>query len=253
VKHVLPRIGLTGSVAPTHIGTRRTFLNEPYIVAVQETGGLPLIVTPAHAASSLRGLYELFDGLILTGGEDVAPARYGEAVLYPSVETLPERDAMEFQLLEWALADRLPVLAICRGIQVLNVALGGSLYQDLPTDRPDHLGHDQTKAEPVVPRPEPHHAVAIAAGSFLADLVGEPQLDVNSLHHQGIKRLAPGLVAVAHAPDGLVEGVETAETARGGFVVGVQWHPEERTRAGDPASRRLFEGLVAAAGKRRCT
>ena len=91
------------------------------------------------------------------------------------------------------------------------------------------------------------------AGSFLADLVGEPQLDVNSLHHQGIKRLAPGLVAVAHAPDGLVEGVETAETARGGFVVGVQWHPEERARAGDPASRRLFEGLVAAAGKRRRT
>jgi putative glutamine amidotransferase len=168
---VLPRIGLTGSIVPTRMGTRRTFLNEPYVVAVQEAGGLPLVATPAHAGASLRELYELLDGLLLTGGEDVAPERYGEAVAYPSVESVPERDALEFTLLEWALADRLPVFAICRGLQLLNVALGGSLYQDLPSDRPGH-SHDQMKAEPPWPRTEPHHRVTITPGSFLGDLVG---------------------------------------------------------------------------------
>lgn len=248
---MLPRIGLTGSVMPTPMGTRRTFLNEPYVLAIQEAGGLPLILTPAHTGPSLRALYELLDGLVLTGGEDVAPERYREAVRYESVVSVSERDALEFSLCEWALADDLPLLAICRGLQVLNVALGGSLYQDLPSDCPGHLGHDQMKAEPAVPRPEPHHLVTVERGSFFGDLVRESRLDVNSLHHQGIKTLAPGLLPVGHAPDGLVEAVEGPGCALGRFLVGVQWHPEERTRAGDSPSRRLFEGLVAAAAKRR--
>ncbi len=234
---------------PTRIGTRRTFLNEPYVLAIQEAHGLPLIVTPAHAGASLRALYELFDGLLLTGGEDVEPERYGEAPLYPSVETVPDRDALEFTLLEWALADSLPVLAICRGIQLLNVALGGSLYQDLPSDRPGELGHDQMKAEPPSPRTEPHHAVTVLPGSCLADLLGGHRVEVNSMHHQGIRALAPSLVSVAHAPDGLVEGVETRDPSRASFLVGVQWHPEELARTGDAPSRRLFERFVAAAAK----
>jgi putative glutamine amidotransferase len=247
---VLPRIGVTGSVMPTRIGTRRTFLNEPYLVGLRDAGGLPLPITPAHEGESLRELYELLDGLCLTGGEDVEPARYGEAVRLPSVESVPERDALEFRLLEWALADGLPVLAICRGIQVLNVALGGTLHQDLPTERPGAVAHDQMKAEPPVPRPEPSHVVIVRPGSFLGDLVGEGELRVNSMHHQGIKALAPGLAAVAHAPDGLVEGVEAAGRAPAAFLLGVQWHPEELLRAGDPGSRRLFEAFVTAAGKR---
>ena len=238
---------------PTRIGTRRTFLNEPYIVAVQDAGGLPLLATPAHAGTSLRALYEMFDGLLLTGGEDVAPERYGETTAHPSVETVPDRDALEFTLLEWAFADELPVLAICRGIQLLNVALGGSLYQDLPSERPDHQSHDQMRAEPPGPRTEPHHAVTVLAGSCLADLLGGGRVDVNSMHHQGIKTLAPGLAAVAHAPDGLIEGVEPRDPARASFLVGVQWHPEELARAGDPPSRRLFERFVAAAAKHRGT
>lgn len=236
---------------PTRMGTRRTFLNEPYIVAVQEAGGLPLILTPAHIGASLRELYELLDGLVLSGGEDVAPERYGEAVAYPSVDAVPDRDALEFRLLEWALADGLPVLAICRGIQLLNVALGGSLYQDLPSDRPDHLGHDQMKTEPPWPRTEPHHPVMVLPGSGLCDLLGAARVEVNSMHHQGIKALAAALSPVAHAPDGLIEGVEARDPATASFLVGVQWHPEELARAGDPASRRLFEGFVAAASKRR--
>jgi putative glutamine amidotransferase len=255
VRSVLPRIGVSASIMETQLpgGTRRTFLNEPYVQAVQEAGGLPLVVTPAHGGPALRALYELFDGLLLTGGEDVAPERYGESVAHPSVLTVPDRDALEFTLLEWALADGLPVLAICRGIQLLNVALGGSLYQDLPTDRPEHaFGHDQMKVEPSGrPRTEPHHGVEILGGSCLADVLGETRLDVNSLHHQGIRVLAPALLPVAHAPDGLVEGVEAQDGAREGFLLGVQWHPEELARSGDPPSRRLFECFVAAAAKHR--
>ena len=157
---------------PTRLGTRRTFLNEPYIVAIQEAGGIPLIVTPAHGGPSLRALFDLLDGLVLTGGEDVAPERYGEEVLRPNVEVVPERDALEFTLLEWALAEDLPVLAICRGVQVLNVALGGTLYQDLAADRPEPLGHDQSCGESPRARTEPHHLVAVRSGSALCDLLG---------------------------------------------------------------------------------
>jgi len=254
---MLPRIGVTGSIVATGLpgGTRRIFLNEPYIRAVQEAGGLALVLTPAHRDPAVRALYELCDGLLLTGGEDVAPDRYGESVVHPSVESVPERDALEFTLLEWALSDGLPVLAVCRGIQLLNVALGGTLYQDLPSDWPsDRLhprGHDQMKQEPPGPRTEPHHEVTVLEGSGLADVLGETRFKVNSLHHQGIKSLAPGLVAVAHAPDGLIEGVEGAPGSRASFLLGVQWHPEELARAGDPPSRRLFERFVAAAAKGR--
>jgi putative glutamine amidotransferase len=235
---------------PTRLGTRRTFLNEPYIVAVQDAGGVALLVTPAHGGPSLRALFELLDGLVLTGGEDVAPERYGEEVVCPNVEVVPERDALEFSLLEWALAEDLPVLAICRGVQVLNVALGGTLYQDLMTDRPAHLGHDQSLGDSPRTRTEPHHPVAVRSGSALADVLGLEEMEVNSLHHQGIKGLAPSLTPVAHAPDGLVEGVEPADVARWAFLLGVQWHPEELVRAGHVPSRRLFERFVAAAAKR---
>jgi putative glutamine amidotransferase len=247
---VRPRIGLTASVMPTKLGTRRTFLNEPYIIAIQEAGGIPLVLTPAHSGPALRSLFELLDGLVLTGGEDVAPERYGEEVRHPNVECVPERDALEFTLLEWALRDDLPVLAICRGVQVLNVALGGTLYQDLTADRPAQLVHDQALGESPRPRTEPHHAVTIEPGSCLADILGLETVEVNSMHHQGLKGLAPSLKPVGHAPDGLVEGVEPVDAARGSFLLGIQWHPEELARGDHGPSRRLFDRFVAAAVKR---
>jgi putative glutamine amidotransferase len=247
---MLPRIGVTGSVAPHRIGTRRVFVNEPYLVGVREAGGLPLIIAPAHQGAVLRELYELLDGLLLTGGEDVVPERYGEAVAHPSVESVPERDAVEFQLLEWALADGLPVLAVCRGIQVLNVALGGSLYQDLAADFRTDAAHDQARLEPPVPRVQPSHVVTVRPGSFLAGLLGEGEIRVNSMHHQGIKALASPLVPVAFAPDGLIEAVEAHDPAPSAFLLGVQWHPEELALGGDPGSRRLFDAFVTAGAKR---
>ena len=251
---MLPRIGITGSVfLHKGLGTRRTFLNEPYVVGIRDAGGLPLVLTPAHEGESLRAHYELLDGLLLTGGEDVEPDRYGEPVRCPTVESVPERDRLEFRLCEWALADGLPVLAICRGIQVLNVALGGTLYQDLPTewrDRPGDVAHDQSKATPPVPRVQPSHVVTVLPGSFLGDLIGEGEHRVNSMHHQGIKALAPRLFPVGYAPDGLIEAVEANDPAPSAFLVGVQWHPEELALGGDPASRRLFDAFVTAAAKR---
>ena len=235
---------------PTRLGTRRTFLNEPYIAAIQEAGGVPLVVTPAHSGPALDALFELLDGLVLTGGEDVAPERYGEEVLRPNVEVVLERDALEFTLLDKALAQDLPILAICRGVQLLNVGLGGTLYQDLVTDRPANLVHDQTFGNTPRPRTEPHHPVAVRPGSCLADVLGAEEVEVNSMHHQGIKVLAPSLAAVGHAPDGLVEGVEPIDPARRSFLLGVQWHPEELARGGHAPSRRLFERFVAAATKR---
>jgi putative glutamine amidotransferase len=240
---VRPRLGLTASVMDTPFGTRRTFLNEPYLQAIEEAGGVGIILTPAHVGDSLQALYEDLDGLVLTGGEDVEPSRYGVPSPHPTVMTVPERDVLEFQLVEWALRDHRPVLAICRGLQVLNVAMGGSLYQDLPTERPEHPAHDQSRAEPVVRRPEPFHAVAVTPGSRLAELVGTTSLQVNSLHHQAIRRLAAGLRAVGIAPDGLVEAAE-ADPEQPGWIVGVQWHPEELARSGDEASKRLFAGFV---------
>jgi putative glutamine amidotransferase len=248
---VRPRIGITGSVFwHKGLGTRRTFLNEPYVVGIREAGGLPLLVTPAHEGESLRALYDLLDGLLLTGGEDVEPGRYGEPVRGPRVESVPERDRLEFQLLEWARADRLPVLAVCRGIQVLNVAFGGSLYQDVPSERPSDLAHDQSKGVPPIPRVQPSHGVTVLPGSFLGDLVGSGEHRVNSMHHQGIKALAPGLFPVAYAPDGLIEAVEANDPAPSAFLLGVQWHPEELAAGGDRASLRLFEAFVTAAAKR---
>ena len=236
---------------PTRFGTRRTFLNEPYIAAIQEAGGVPLVVTPAHGGPSLRALFELLDGLVLTGGEDVAPERYGEEVLRPNVEVVPERDALEFTLLEWALAEDLPVLAICRGVQVLNVgarrhALPGSGHR--PPGAPRRT--IRTSASRRAPAPSRTIRWRSGPGSGLAECLGLEEIEVNSLHHQGIKTLASPLAPVAHAPDGLVEAVEPADPARWTFLVGVQWHPEELTRAGHAPSRRLFERFVAASAKR---
>lgn len=239
--HMAPLIGVSTSVT---IGQHpeRAYLNSAYVAAVQQAGGVPVPLVPQHDARAQAALIGRIEGVLLTGGGDVDPIRFGEAA-HPTVSDVSaERDALEIALVEQALERRLPLLAICRGIQVLNVALGGSLHQDVATSPGTPIAHSQK-----APRHEPTHGVKIETGSRLLDVIGAHYLDVNSMHHQAIKGLGRGLRAVAFCPDdGLIEAAELEDTSR--FVLGVQWHPEELA-AHQPAAQRLFAALIAAASR----
>lgn len=178
------------------------------------------------------------------GGHDVDPAHYGEERHPLCDKTDPPRDWTELTLSRWALAEGKPVFGVCRGIQVLNVACGGSLYQDLGSQFPGAIKHDYFSSTTEFPRDHLAHAVQVEPASRLHRLLGTERCQVNSMHHQGIKKLAPGLTASAFAPDGLIEGVEAPGER---FVAGVQWHAEEL--ADHPAMRHLFSGFVAAASR----
>ena len=164
------------------------------------------------------------------------PALFGEAPHSTLYDVAPSRDTVESTVVRIALDRRLPILAICRGIQVLNVALGGSLYQDVGTDPGTEIMHSQE-----APRDQPTHKVVVEPGSRLAETLGTDEIEVNSMHHQAVKALGAGLRAVAWAPDQIVEGLELSDRSR--FVLGVQWHPEELVSHSEPA-RRLFTALV---------
>ena len=217
-------------------------LNRTYFDALEAAGAdtLPIPIVPDD---NLRFYYEMLDGLVLPGGADVEPQRYGEAPRADrGLYTMPEVDAAEFTLLRWALADGLPVLAICRGIQVLNVALGGTLYQDIHVEGATARPHDCEPRDSLV------HGLDLEPSSLLARSIGATHVEVNSLHHQAVRDLAPSLRAVGRSDDGLIEGVERPGD---GFVVGIQAHPEELAPQHEWA-RKLFEALVeAAAGYRR--
>ena len=210
-------------------------LKQDYLDAVAGAGAIPLVVSP-EATPATDLVVSRIDGLMLVGGLDVDPANYGEAVLNDTVDPSPQRDALELALLQSALSRRVPILAICRGHQLLNVARGGTLWQDLPTQRPDGLGHSQ--------RGDPHsagHEIKIASGSLLHRIVGSERLDTNSFHHQAVRRLGQNLRPTAKTSDGLVEALEDP-THR--FVLGVQWHPEEMLH--HPQHRALFAAFVQA-------
>ena len=219
-------------------------IHQPYVRAVELGGGAPVIVPPYVDEKKLHAIFECLDGLILSGGGDVSPALYGEEggeLLWLVDE---QRDQTELALARWALAKGMPLLAICRGLQVLNVATGGTLVQDISTQIPDSLPH----SSPVAGRPLSSvvHTVEVASGSRLAMLLGAGELGVNSAHHQAAQTIGTGLAVAARAPDGVVEGLELAEHP---FCIGVQWHPEVMVES-RPVMRRLFEGLVEAAQSR---
>jgi putative glutamine amidotransferase len=220
-------------------------LNVQYVTAVEAFGATALLLSPGHAEESIRHLVSLAHGLVLTGGEDVDPARYGQEP-HPELGTVnPPRDEMELAALEEALRRRLPVLAICRGCQLLNVGMGGTLYQDIPSQLGGDLLHEQA-----APWNHRWHAARVEPGSGLHAIFGNTDLSINSFHHQAVHQLAPGLRATVWAEDGIVEGVEAPEYP---WVYGVQWHPErgEADAPGDKRDpdRRLFWSLVQAARK----
>jgi putative glutamine amidotransferase len=232
----LPLIGVSTSIT---VGRHpeRAYVNSTYLHAVQQAGGVPVPLPPQLSAASLNRLARGLDGLLLTGGGDVDPALFGEAPHPALSDVAPARDTVETTAVRIALDRKLPILAICRGLQVLNVALGGSLYQDVSTNPGTELRHSQEAA-----REQPTHKVVVEPGSRLAETLGADEIEVNSMHHQAVKALGAGLRAVAWAPDQIVEGLELSDRSR--FVLGVQWHPEELIAHSEPA-RRLFTALVS--------
>lgn len=218
-------------------------MSQRYVQVLVQAGAIPWVIPLLeHDEATLRGIYDRTDALFLPGGVDIDPAAYGADRGSACGRTDPARDWTELLLTRWALADAKPVLAVCRGAQILNVAVGGTLYQDVGTEHPTALKHDQFPTGGRR-RDDLSHDVRIAAGSRLGALLETDVLPVNSMHHQGIARLAPGLTAVAMAADGLIEGVEVADDR---FVLGVQWHPEDLVDV-DPRMRRLFDAFIAAA------
>jgi putative glutamine amidotransferase len=207
---------------------------------VELGGGAPLVIPPHLGETELRAIFEHVDGLLLSGGGDIGPALYGErdGGLLWSIDEW--RDRTELALARWALAEGLPLLAICRGIQVLNVAAGGTLVQDIPTQVHDALSHSSVAGRPM---DTVAHTVEVAADSRLAALVGAGELGVNSAHHQAAKAVGARLAITARAPDGIIEGLEAPDHP---FCLGVQWHPEAMAES-RPVMRRLFEGLARAA------
>ena len=220
----------------------RAYVNLAYLRAIEQAGGIPVPLAPGLEPATLEALWRRVDGLLLTGGWDLDPARYGQA-RHPKTENVSEtRDAVEVGLVTRALDERVPLFCICRGIQVLNVALGGSLVQDIADDVDTSLVHTQKELRDVAT-----HEVRVAADSRLHAIVGAHELRVNSMHHQAIGRVGRGLREVAWATDGVIEGLETKSDD--GFVVAVQWHPEELVGR-DAAARALFAALVDAARRR---
>jgi len=241
----LPVIGITGCTDQSaRLPNRSLFsIATPYVQAVESAGGAPVVIPPHLEEAKLRAIFERIDGLLLSGGGDIQPALFGEedsGLLWGVDE---HRDRTELALARWAMAETVPLLAICRGIQILNVVAGGTLIQDIPTQVINALSHRSVAGNP---RAEVAHTVTVEAGSRLAVLVGAGELGVNSAHHQAVKTVAPGLVVTARAPDGVIEGLERPGHP---FCVGVQWHPEAMTES-YPVMRRLFEGLVEVAQAR---
>jgi putative glutamine amidotransferase len=216
-------------------------MNQRYYHAVVAAGAAPVLIPLVDDVDALRAIYDHVDGVMIPGGVDVDPAMFGEVPHERLGRIDPARDRVEIQLVKWAVEDRKPVLGLCRGLQVINVALGGTLYQDLDAEYPNAIKHDYFPTFGFA-RDHLAHDVALARGSRLRYTLESERIPVNSMHHQGIKALAPALAAVATAPDGLVEAAESTD---GPFLVGVQWHPEvfEPT---DPHTGPLFRDFVDA-------
>jgi putative glutamine amidotransferase len=238
-----PLIGVSTSITVDK-HPERAYVNTAYLAAVQQAGGIPVLLPPQLDEAALGRLWERLDGLVLTGGGDIDPARFGEPRHPATSEVSEARDALELGLVGKALADDVPLFAICRGLQVVNVALSGNLYQDIADQMGSQLPHSQKE-----PRDQPSHKVKVLGeGTRLGTILGALELEVNSMHHQAIKKLGEGLREVAWAPDGVIEAAELEAPER--FLVGVQWHPEELVGR-DAAARRLFAALVERARDRR--
>ncbi len=214
-------------------------LNSPYQQAVEAAGGLPVLI--GVSAELAPELLTRLDGILFTGGADLDPALYGLEPAAGLGGVSPKRDAFEIALAREAYKIGLPTLGICRGCQLLAVTGGGTLFQDLPSERPGSIKHFQT-----APRSHQSHTASVVAGTQLAELIGHEEIRVNSFHHQAVHDLPEGAILAATAPDGVVEAFEDP---RHPYWMAIQWHPEGFWR-NDPAALALFRSLVEAAKRK---
>jgi putative glutamine amidotransferase len=216
------------------VGMRPTYLR-----ALEAAGATPMLIHLTDELAVVRQLYELCDGILLPGGDDVDPAYFNEERHPQLGEVDRQRDEVELALARWCREERKPLLGICRGVQVLNVAFGGSLWQDIPSQLPDTLDHrHNTKLKQYDVQ---GHELILEPDSWLAGHLDAEAMLANTMHHQSVKDVAPGMKVVGRSPDGVIEALEAVD---GGFVVGVQCHPEHLWRQADPRWMRLFEGFV---------
>jgi gamma-glutamyl-gamma-aminobutyrate hydrolase PuuD len=221
----------------------RAYMNSAYLRAVEQAGGIPVLLPPQLRAAARETLWRHLDGLVLTGGGDIEPGRFEESAHPKTALVSAERDALELELVDRALRDDVPLFGICRGLQVINVALGGSLHQHIPDAVGEAVQHAQSEKRHVATHP----VKLMTEGTRLGRIIGTSELTVNSFHHQALKRLGRDLREVAWAPDQVIEAIEHQDQNR--FVVAVQWHPEDLVEH-DAAARALFTAVVDAARAR---
>jgi putative glutamine amidotransferase len=212
-----------------------------YVKAVSEAGGVPVLVPPSLSRPKAEALLHGLDGLLLSGGPDLDPGYYGEEPIPELGTIIPEWDVLEMALLRLALQQEMPIFGICRGMQILNVALGGTLYQDLPSQ----LGVDVLNHWQETPKCQSTHEVEVLDDSYLAEITARQAVEVNSYHHQGIKGLGYPLTVAARSADGVIEALESHDFSER-WLVGVQWHPEGLRDSGS-RHQNLFEAHVCAA------
>lgn len=233
-----PVIGITASHDTEH---DKLFINSVYLQAIRNAGGIPMIFPMEVTEDDLRDLVTLTDGVLFTGGDDIHPFLYGEETDAKCGNVSQPRDSMEMALVPLVMEFGKPIFGICRGIQILNTAMGGTLYQDIPSQFKSELSiaHRQPFAYKV-----PSHTVDITPGTLLSRILGEEHasIAVNSMHHQAIKDVAPGLEVCGYAPDKMIEAVYAPDYP---FLLGVQWHPEHLTTSQSDAAK-LFAAFVDA-------
>jgi len=232
-----PLIGITSDIGRAASGRALTQLGEVYSSAIAEAGGTPVLIPSSLDTDSAEDLVSSLRGILFSGGGDIEPWRYDGNSIAPLIELSPSRDALELDLLHRAVGARMPFLGICRGCQLVNVALGGTLYEDLDTEPGSEVHHNVPGKE----SPAPAHDVKVAQGTLLAEITRMPSFGVNSHHHQGLRVVPPSLRISARAPDGLAECIELPDHP---FGLAVQWHPEWLTR--QEWTRQLFSRFVAA-------
>jgi len=234
-----PLVGLPTLAIPPGPKPPRFGINQSYVRALVAAGCAPVLIPVLDDDERLRAIYERLDGIVLPGGADIAPGEYHEEPIGDLNVVEAARDRTELMLARWAFDDDLPVLGICRGQQVLNVALGGSLWQDLRYQAVTSVEHSDADGRA---RNALTHRVRLDPDSRLAQLIDETDIQVNSLHHQAVKTIAPQLRVTGKSDDGVIEALESSDRR---FVIAVQWHPEEIDELG--WVRRLFQGFARAA------